>query len=399
MTRGDETMKKNRITRFCTMSFVMISILSVFIPNYEVHAQRMTKKAVTIRTGQKKKIKIGQKNVKEIRVKSSKKSVATVKLAGKKAIRITGKKAGKSVITVKVTTKQKKVKVIQYKVTVKRRKASDKKKTNQDNTSKQPTPPTNQSVDVKAEYSYELKIMNSQDKNLYNDSKVVIYVKTNNPNPYSFKADCGTSRLVKKEDESGVFYTTEDEFHEIIAPKEYADVHYTNDYNAVNGGYLFIYQWDTAGTKNFTIQEKVGEKWVSAAKMSIELKDKEKAEREWVQGVLANVTDETMTKAERLEKVKDYILAEFKYDRNNEQGEITLLKDVGVYWERKHIDCWDATNMMCRFAKELGLESRWTYAGYKLHYYATITIDGEDYDYDACPVSETGWTTEWEYIL
>lgn len=57
-------------------------------------------------------------------------------------------------------------------------------------------------------------------------------------------------------------------------------------------------------------------------------------------------------------KVKDYILSEFKYDRNNEQGEITLLKDVGVYWERKYIDCWDATNMMCLFAKELGLESR-----------------------------------------
>ena len=97
--------------------------------------------------------------------------------------------------------------------------------------------------------------------------------------------------------------------------------------------------------------------------------------------------------------VKDYILAEFKYDRNNEQGEITLLKDVGVYWERKHIDCWDATNMMSLFAKELGLESRWTYAGYKLHYYATVTIDGQDYDYDACPMSETGWTTEWEYVM
>lgn len=398
MARGDDTMKKSRTMKFCTMSLAMISILSVFIPDYEVHAQRMTKKAVTIRTGQKKKIKIGQKNVKKIRVKSSKKSVAIVKSAGKKAIRITGKKAGKTIITVKVTTKKKKVKVIQYKVTVKKRKASDKKKT-QDNTSKQPTPPTNQSVDVKAEYSYELKIMNSQDKNLYNGSKVVIYIKTNNPDPYSFKADCGTSRLVKKEDENGVFYTTEDEFHEIIAPKEYADVHYTNEYNAVNGGYLFIYEWDTPGTKNFTIQEKVGEKWVTTAKMNIVLKDKEKAEQEWVQAVLEEVTDDTMTKAEKLEKVESYILQEFKYDRNNEQGDITLLKDVGVYWERKYIDCWDATNIMCRFAKELGLESRWTYAGYKLHYYATITIDGEDYDYDACPVSETGWITEWEYVL
>ena len=392
-------MKKNRVKKMWTLSLAAMFILTAFIPNQEVNAKGVTKKTVTIRAGQKKKIQIKQKNVKKIKVKSSKKSVATVKAAGKKAIQITGKKAGKAVITVKITTKKKKVKTIQYKVTIKKKKTSDKKKKDEDNTPKQPNTPPEQPVDVKAKYSYELKIMNSKDKNLYNNSKVVIYVKTNNPDPYSFKADCGTSRLVKKEDENGVFYTTEDEFHEIIAPKEYADVHYTNDYNAVNGGYIFIYEWDTPGTKNFSIQEKVGEKWVTAAKMDIELKDNEKAEQEWVQGVLAEVTDDTMTKDEKLEKVRRYVLDNFKYDRNNENGSIYLLADVGVYWERKYIDCWDSTDIMCLFAKELGLEGRWTYAGYKLHYYATITIDGEDYDYDACPMSETGWTTEWEWVL
>lgn len=397
--KGDDTMKKNRIKKLWTLSLAAMFILTAFIPNQEVNAKGVTKKTVTIRAGQKKKIQLKQKNVKKIKVKSSKKSVAIVKAAGKKAIQITGKKAGKSVITVKITTKKKKVKTIQYKVTVKKKKTSDKKKKDEDNTPKQPNTPPEQPENVKAKYSYELKIMNSKDKNLYNNSKVVIYVKTNNPDPYSFKADCGTSRLVKKEDENGVFYTTEDEFHEIIAPKEYADVHYTNDYNAVNGGYIFIYEWDTPGTKNFTIQEKVGEKWVTAAKMDIELKDNEKAEQEWVQAVLAEVTDDTMTKDEKLEKVRRYVLDNFKYDRNNENGSIYLLADVGVYWERKYIDCWDATDIMCLFAKELGLEGRWTYAGYKLHYYATITIDGEDYDYDACPMSETGWTTEWEYIM
>lgn len=397
--KGDDTMKRNRIKKLWTLSLVAMFILTVFIPNQEVNAKGVTKKTVTIRAGQKKKIQLKQKNVKKIKVKSSKKSVVTVKAAGKKAIRITGKKAGKAVITVKLTTKKKKVKTIQYKVTVKKKKTSDKKNTDEDNTPKQPSTPPEQPVDVKAKYSYELKIMNSKDKNLYNNSKVVIYVKTNNPDPYSFKADCGTSRLVQKEDENGIFYTTEDEFHEIIAPKEYADVHYTNDYNAVNGGYIFIYEWDTPGTKNFTIQEKVGEKWVTAAKMDIELKDNEKAEQEWVQAVLAEVTDDTMTKDEKLEKVRRYVLDNFKYDRNNENGSIYLLADVGVYWERKYIDCWDATDIMCLFAKELGLEGRWTYAGYKLHYYATVTIDGEDYDYDACPMSETGWTTEWEWVL
>lgn len=106
-----------------------------------------------------------------------------------------------------------------------------------------------------------------------------------------------------------------------------------------------------------------------------------------------------MTKQEKLEAIETYILTNSKCDRNNEQGEVRLLTDVGVYWERKHIDCWDATNIMCRFAQELGLTGKATYAGYDLHEYTTVIIDGKEYIYDACPNSETGWITEWENIL
>ncbi len=395
--KGDEIMKKNRKMRLWTLALTLIFIFTATIQGTEVFAKNVTKKSVTLRVGQKKQLSIKVAKAKKLKVKSSKKSVAAVKAIGKKAVRITGKKVGKAVITVKVTTKKKKVKTIQYKVTVKKKKSADKKDSDDKPVPKKPE--LEQPADANPKYNYELKIMNSQDKNLYSDSKVVIYVKTDNPNPYSFKADCGTSRLVKKEDESGVFYTTEDEFHEIINVNAYDDVRYTGKNNAVAGGYLNTYIWDTPGTKNFTIQEKVGEKWVSAASMTIQIKDAEQAETQWVQSVLAEVTDDTMTKDEKLENVRRYVLREFKYDRNNNNGSVYLLADVGKYWERKHIDCWDATDIMCRFAKELGLESRWTYAGYKLHYYATVTIDGQDYDYDACPMSETGWTTEWEYIL
>lgn len=390
-------MKKNRKMRLWTLALALIFIFTATMQGTEVSAKSVTKKSVTLRVGQKKQLSIKVAKAKKLKVKSSKKSVAAVKAIGKKAVRITGKKAGKAVITVKVTTKKKKVKTIRYKVTVKKKKSTDKKDSDDKRVPKKPTPAPEQPADAKPKYNYELKIMNSQDKNLYNDSKVVIYVKTNNPDPYSFKADCGTSKLVKKEDESGVFYTTEDEFHEIINVNAYDDVHYTGKNNAVAGGYLNTYIWDTPGTKNFTIQEKVGEKWASAASMTIQIKDAGQAETQWVQSVLAEVTDDTMTKDEKLENVRRYVLREFKYDRNNSNGSVYLLADVGIYWERKHIDCWDATDIMCRFAKEFGLESRWTYAGYLQHYYATVTIDGQDYD--ACPMSETGWTTEWEYVM
>lgn len=205
--------------------------------------------------------------------------------------------------------------------------------------------------------------------------------------------------MIKMEDESGVFYTKVDEFTEVVSPKAYDDVNYTNSNNAVNGGYLFIYKWDNPGKKNFTIQEKVGEVWVTATKMEINLLNKEKAENEWLQSVMNTVTNLGMTNKQKMENLEQYILGNLIYDRNNEQGEVSLLADEGVYWKRKHIDCWDSTNIMCLFAKKLGLESKWTYAGYAQHYYETVTIYGKEYDFDACPMAETRWIDEWEYIL
>lgn len=377
-----------------TFAFMMIEIS-------QVSAKNVTKNKVTITSGTKRKIKIKIPGIKKLRVKSSKKSVATVKRVGKKAIRVTGKKSGKAVITVKVTTKKGKIKKVQYKVIVKKKSENRKQKKSSANNSatKKPTDNSTDLPIAKPKYQYELQIMNSKGKNLYNDSEIVIYIKTNNPNPAAFKADCGTGKLVQKEDENGKFYTIEDEFCEVISPNIYSDVHYTGSKNQVNGGYLYTYQWDNPGKKNFTIQERVGETWIAATKIEISLQDKKKAENEWLQSVIDKVTDSSMTSQEKMQKLEQYILNDFMYDRNNEQGEIHLLADEGVYWERKHIDCWDATNIMCQFAKRLGLESKPTYAGYAQHYYATVTIEEKDYIYDACPVSETGWIEEWEYIL
>lgn len=388
-------MNRQKIFRLGFVTAMLVLALTMILDNKEVSAKSAIKKTVTITKGQKKKIKINVSKIKKIKAKSSKKSVAEVKTVRKKAIRITGKKAGKAVITLKVTTKKGKVKALKYKVTVKKK--NTKKGSLENKTSEQKPTNTEEVIQEKPKYNYELKVMNT--KNLYNHSNIVIYVKTNNPNALTMRADCGTSQMVKMEDESGVFYTKVDEFTEVISPKAYEDVNYTDSNNAVNGGYLFIYKWDTPGKKNFTIQEKVGEVWVTATKLEINLLDKEKVENEWLQSVMNTVTDSGMTKKQKMENLEQYILDNFMYDKNNEQGEVSLLADEGVYWERKHIDCWDSTNIMCLFAKNLGLESKWTYAGYAQHYYATVTIDGKEYDFDACPMAETGWIDEWEYVL
>ena len=259
-------MDRQRTFKIKMIFIIIVMFITMASSIQSVSAKCVTKKNVTMRVGQKKKIKIKMSSIKKIKVRSSKKSVATVKAVGKKVIQIKGKKSGKAVITVKVTTKKKKVKTIKYKVTVKKKKASTKDNfgNNQTIVTVQPSKNVTDISLVKPKYNYELKVMNT--KNLYNNSNIVIYVKTNNPSASTVKADCGTSKLVKMEDESGVFYTKVDEFTEVISPKAYDDVNYTDDNNAVNGGYLFIYKWDSPGKKNFTIQEKVGEEWIVAGK-------------------------------------------------------------------------------------------------------------------------------------
>lgn len=61
--------------------------------------------------------------------------------------------------------------------------------------------------------------------------------------------------------------------------------------------------------------------------------------------------------------------------------------------------CWDSTDMMIEFARRFGYEGVPTYAGYLAHYYATVTIDGTQYDYDACPSSWDNIISEWDYVL
>ena len=211
-------MKKQKYIRiiFCLI-FIFVFMMMAEIDN--VSAKNITKNTVTITSGTKKKIKIKISKIKKLKAKSSKKSVAAVKTLGKKAIRITGKKSGKAVITVKVTTKKGKVKKIQYKVTVKKKSKKKSQEKNNTNNSADKNPANNQIEQpiIKPKYKYELQVMNSKDKNLYNDSDVVVYIKTNNPKQATIKADCGTGKLVKREDEDGMFYTIEDEFHEIIS--------------------------------------------------------------------------------------------------------------------------------------------------------------------------------------
>lgn len=247
-------------------------------------------------------------------------------------------------------------------------------------------------VDEEESYTYEIQVMNNPDYTLYNKISVVLYIKTDNPDPNSFFIDIA-----------------EDETDTVVAA-EFNDVHYEteepvgNNMRKVPGGYLYVIQSDTPGTKTLNILEGDSNAiWTGSGKQmyntQITLQDYDRAQDQWFSDVISQVTDQSMTGKEKLDALCSYVFNNFNYIPESEEGyALTLVNHTGAFWEIKEIECWTATDIMQEFARRLGYESEATYAGYLSHYYATVTIDGEQYPYDACPMADN-ILTSWDYVL
>lgn len=238
-----------------------------------------------------------------------------------------------------------------------------------------------------AQYSYSLSVLNQYD--IYTGGTVILALKTNNPDINTIYTEYGTSNM-----------TT------IVGPlyndvKYYDDSVRTNSWQAVQSqtGYIRTISYDTAGTYTIKVTERIGDKQVTVAALNVTVKDRTEAENAWYDSVIASETNESMTNQQKMSALRSYVLRNFKYDANDGTYLVFLTTNVGPWWEVKQIDCWDATDIMCDFASRLGLESKWTYAGYLNHYYATVTIDGVEYDYDASPYSDSNIVTQWDYVL
>lgn len=239
-----------------------------------------------------------------------------------------------------------------------------------------------------AQYSYSLSILNQYD--IYSGGTILLALRTNNPDTNTIYTDYGTSN-------SNV--TT------IVGPL-YNDIKYydsvrTNSWQAIQSqtGYVRAISYYTAGTYTIKVSERIGDTKVVVADLTITVKDRTAAENAWYDSVIASETNDSMTNQQKMNALRLYVLNNFKYDANDGTYLVFLTTNVGPWWEVKQIDCWDATGMMCDFASRLGLESEWTYAGYLNHYYATVTIDGVQYDYDASPYADSNIVTQWDYVL
>lgn len=421
------------------MVFLLFAVLAICTPLAE--AKKTTpvlgKKNVSLKKGNSVKISIKNANPKKVRwtVNKAGKSVITLSSKKKKSVVVMGKKAGSATVIAKVTLKGKKTKTLKAKVKVsesKAEKAPGVPKTETPEKSKEPTvtpTPTPAATPTLVptatpKYEYEIEVLNNKDYTLYNSMTILLHIKTDNPDTSSFKIDCGSGKYVYHEE--GYYTYEDDDFTRQHLIGGYSDIHYIYE-NAADGavkdGYVEECRWNTSGRKDIVIKEKVDGVWVDTdARLSLDLKEYAEGKKEWVKNVIKNITTPEMSSYEKMCKVSNYVMSNFKYPSTLEGTEYDLFHTpnltselCGSYWDTKRVDCVAATNIVGAFADELGL--KWEVVSYRGGYFEAencggayagashvnnkVYIDGKAYIFDGCPNANNSIIPEnsWDYIL
>ncbi len=296
-----------------------------------------------------------------------------------------------------------------------------------------------------------MKILNSSN-NLYNDSCIYVYTKTNNPD--------GSTMSLKG-------------FNTKVRGSSFDDVHYDETENIswdvgekVDGGYLAVGRFNNPGHQTLTLIETVNNTSSVVASLDLDLSDYDDAVREFseeiiewanlrkqkceelVQKLLDNsngddyfqilsvlTDDDAEMLSEGLYNCNDvwneysaldyqelreylelpdeiklakmigaYIYKNYRYQTyTDEDGVLSLLSEsVGNLWwtPGNGLSCWDATALLEMILTQAGISMEWGIPDYNpMHRYGIIKINGQEYKVDAQPQMYTGLISDWDYII
>ncbi len=263
-------------------------------------------------------------------------------------------------------------------------------------------------------YSYEIEILNKTE--LYTDNFVLVYVKTDN---LDFNPDSEIPVLEReieissKGKPNGYSY---DDIHYREFKGEIWDI--GNLGWTVNGGYLQVLMYDEPMEDTITVREIIGREWDGeagayrfeyrdVASVDVTIHDYDEALYEWAEGIVDEVTTPDMDSITALYAIQGYIEENFIYEANNgkidDSKRYTFAAEEGPIWLRKRLTCISSANLVNYFAETFyGIDSgKLVYAGYLMHYYLIIELDGEEYKFEPGIYLSTGYTGEgsWEYLL
>lgn len=281
--------------------------------------------------------------------------------------------------------------------------------------------PVPEPTPYKSKYSYEVEVLNQF--TIYENVPIVLYVKTDNPNPNDF---------------DGVYVSFSGGSGSFGHCYSYEDIRYLNleedkqstSFRKVQGGFIYTIEFQHPGIKTVKIQEldksveavygdydETGKSvWQTVATFQVEVQNGEKALQQHCNDIIKEVSNDNynedergkwsdLAETERMERIEDYVRGHLNYPR---LGPLTSLgylpvwyiqENVGAYWETGFADCGAANDMVCVLARILGYEAelRNTTLNGVLHIQAIVTIDGVEHTYDATPWQ--GGYKDWDYIL
>lgn len=264
-----------------------------------------------------------------------------------------------------------------------------------------------------AKYSYEVSVLNQF--TIYEDVPIVLYVKTDNPNPNNFDNVYVSIGAYGEKVSGGSAFCYED--------IQYLEQEETNTkfFKKVKGGWIYTCVADEPGIHTVSIQElEKGENndntWRTVDNFQIEVKDGAASKKAFCEKVIQTVSDEgydedglgkwsRLTEQQKMERLEEYIRDNMNYPRIDTNGSYLgyntiwiLQENVGADWETGFTDCGGAAELLCDMAKMIGTEA-YTYMttlNGMLHIKVRAVIGGEEYFYDATPWE--GGYKNWYYI-
>lgn len=277
-----------------------------------------------------------------------------------------------------------------------------------------PSPkPSPTSAPYQAKYSYEVSVLNRF--TIYENVPIVLYVKTDNPNPNDFDNVYVNIGAYGEKVTGGPAHSYED-----IEYLEQEDTS-TKFFKKVKGGWIYTCRAETPGIHTVSIQEledgdNNNNTWQTVDSFQLEVQDGAASKKAFCEKVIQTVSSEdynedglgkwsSLTEQQKMERLEEYIRDNMNYPRIDTNGGYLgyntiwiIQENVGADWETGFTDCGGAAELLRDMAKMIGIEA-YTYTttlNGALHIKVQIVIGGQEYYYDATPWE--GGYKNWDYI-